>query len=230
MPNYFDILPMYLVLLALIPVMVALERVDPRLPLGLALLLWLPAQFGLTNLPAEPWSERPWFFDPFGWQLLFFLGFAIRRGTLRPPRRRPWLVAAAVVVVVAAVPFSWYRILEVSPFFADAAASLLPLTKKTDFGALRLLHFLAIAWLAWAFIPPTSRLLGSRAAGVVRRVGQQSLAVFVAGMVLAQGLGILLDHVGRSATTTALVNALGLGLLIAVAYAVSWFKSAPWKA
>ena len=32
-PNYFDILPMYLVILALIPVTMALARVDPRLAL-----------------------------------------------------------------------------------------------------------------------------------------------------------------------------------------------------
>ncbi len=35
---------------------------------GGLLAIWLPAQFNLLNLPAEPWSDRVWFFDPFGWQ------------------------------------------------------------------------------------------------------------------------------------------------------------------
>nr|WP_281409435.1 OpgC domain-containing protein [Oharaeibacter diazotrophicus] len=228
-PNYFDILPMYLVMLAMMPAMLALERIDPHVPLAVSFQLWLLAQFGLLDLPAEPWSDRPWFFDPFGWQLLFFLGFSIRRGLLRPPAPRPALVAAAVAVVVLSVPFAWYAVLQASPTFAAAAAAIEPLTRKTDFGALRLVHFLAVAWLAWALVPPTSRLLAGRGAGVVRRVGQQSLAVFVAGMVVAQALGILLDHLGRGPIATAAANLLGFAVLTAVAHVAGWFKSAPWK-
>ena len=32
------------------------------------------------GLPAEPWSDRVWFFNPFGWQLVFFTGFALMAG------------------------------------------------------------------------------------------------------------------------------------------------------
>ena len=88
-PNYFDILPMYLVILALIPVTVALARVDPRLALLLCVALWAAAAAGL-NLPADLWSskgsDRTWFFNPFAWQLVFFTGFALMAGWLpRPP-------------------------------------------------------------------------------------------------------------------------------------------------
>ena len=37
------------------------------------------------------------------------------------------------------------------------------------------------------------------------------------------------DAVGRSATVTALANIGGIGLLIASALLVDWFKSSPWK-
>ena len=43
MPNYFDILPMYLVILALIPVMMALSRIDLRLAILFSLSLWVAA-------------------------------------------------------------------------------------------------------------------------------------------------------------------------------------------
>src|SRR6056297_2853046 len=69
-PNYFDILPMYLVILALIPVMIWLARIDTRLALAVCVVLWGAATAGL-NLPAEYWfpngSDREWFFNPFAW-------------------------------------------------------------------------------------------------------------------------------------------------------------------
>jgi hypothetical protein len=87
-PNYFDILPMYLVILALMPVAVFLARLHPGLVAVAALTLWLAANLGQVALPAEPWSERTWFFNPFGWQLLFFTGFAFMAGWLPAPRGR----------------------------------------------------------------------------------------------------------------------------------------------
>ena len=44
------------------------------------------------NFPAEPWSERKWFFNPFGWQLVFFTGFAFMRGWIPAPPVRAWLI------------------------------------------------------------------------------------------------------------------------------------------
>src|SRR5215217_592580 len=76
-PNYFDILPMYLLILALIPVV----------------------------LPAEPWSDRFWFFNPFSWQLLFFLGFSFGRGWLVPPGYDRRLMLGALFIIAAALPF-----------------------------------------------------------------------------------------------------------------------------
>lgn len=224
-PNYFDILPMYLVILALLPLMLAAERAGRWLPFALMGTLWLAAQAGLLNLPAEPWSQRTWFFNPFGWQLCFFLGFFIMRGTLQVPGPSRRLMAVALLVVVATVPFAWYKILNVSPWFADAARALLPLTDKTHFGILRLVHFLALAYLAANLVGEGGRHLVGMPVRVISRVGQQSLAVFVSGMVLAQLLGIALDYSGRTAFGFVVANLFGFAVLIAVAYAVDWFKT-----
>lgn len=90
-PNYFDILPMYLVILMMMPLMMALARVSVGAVFVAIALIWLFAQravletLGLSGLhlgfPAEPWSDRKWFFNPFGWQLVFFTGFALMRGS-----------------------------------------------------------------------------------------------------------------------------------------------------
>ncbi|MCB1314275.1 MAG: OpgC domain-containing protein, partial [Sedimentitalea sp.] len=64
---------------------------------------------------------------------------------------------------------------------------------------------------------------------IVTKVGQQSLAVFVVSMALAQLLGAVLDRIGRDFSTFALVNLTGLALITAVAYIAAWFKSQPWR-
>jgi hypothetical protein len=53
-PLYFDILPLYIVVLAAVPLMVGLAAVSPRLALGTSGLLWLAVQFWPLNLPAHP--------------------------------------------------------------------------------------------------------------------------------------------------------------------------------
>ncbi|MFP5076167.1 OpgC family protein [Rhizobium sp. YIM 134829] len=233
-PNYFDILPMYMVILALLPIMLLVERMHRVLPLLLMAGLWVLAQISLLNLPAEPWSDRPWFFNPFGWQLLFFLGFFLMRGTIQAPPARRSLKTIAALILIASIPFAWYRILEASPFFRDAAHALLPLTDKSTFGLLRLVHFLALAYLAFHAVGEGGRrLVHPRIIPVTRilmKVGQQSLAVFVTGMVVAQIIGIWLDRAGHTPAATALANLAGFSVLIATAYLVAWFKVAPWKA
>lgn len=223
-PNYFDILPMYLVILAMMPAMILAERLHRALPFALMAALWGLAQAHLLDLPAEPWSDRVWFFNPFGWQLLFYLGFFLMRGTLPAPGPGRGLTILALVVVLATVPFAWYRIIEASPFFGFWAQALMPLTDKTHFGLLRLVHFLALAVLAMQLAGPGGRRLHGPAVAVVSKVGQQTLAVFVTGMVVAQLLGMALDHTGRSGLAVAAANIAGFAALVAVAYAVAWFK------
>jgi hypothetical protein len=233
-PNYFDILPMYMVILALIPVMLMAERIIWWMPFLLMAWLWLPAQFGTLQLPAEPWTSRPWFFDPFGWQLVFFLGFFLMRGTLTLPLEGRGVLYASIAVLVASIPFAWYVVLDAVPLLREAARAITALTDKTEFGILRLVHFLALAVIAFRLVGAGGERLNHPVArpvtAVLMKVGQQSLAVFMTGMVVAQIIGILLDHTGRGAIPVAAVNLAGFAVLVATAYAVAWFKQPPWKA
>jgi hypothetical protein len=226
---------MYLGILTLMPLVVALARINPGCAGALIAVLWLLANLGILALPAEPWSEREWFFNPFAWQLVFFTGFAFIRGWIRPPPIDRRLVAAAIVVIVVTVPLAYFRIRNQVPELGALSELLSPFTSKTNFGILRYVHFLAIAYLAWASAGEAGRRLrGSgpwgRFVTVVRRVGQQSLAVFVSSLVIAQFMGFMLDTVGPSLATMAAANLTGFAGLVAVAYAVGWFKSEPWRA
>jgi hypothetical protein len=237
-PNYFDILPMYLVILALIPVMMALARLDVRLALAASVALWALATAGL-NLPAELWftkpSVRPWFFNPFAWQLVFFTGFALMAGWLPAPPIRRWLVWTAIAVVLLSVPFAWGKVISQVELIREVRKAAAPLFDKTDFGLLRYVHFLALAYLAWVAVGPAGvRLqrggLAGEAIALVCRVGQQSLAVFAASMVMARVLGAVLDLAGGGAIAALVVNLAGFVLIIAVARLAAYFKSQPWKA
>jgi hypothetical protein len=233
-PNYFDILPMYLVILALMPVVVLLAWQSRYLAAAFIAALWLGANVGWLWLPAEPWTNREWFFNPFGWQLVFFTGFALMRGWIPAPPVSRALIVAALAVVVLTIPVAWYRIYTEVALFQEWRGALKPLIWKTDFGLFRYLHFLALAYLAWAAAGEHGRhLLGGglwgRFVGIVQKVGQQSLAVFLASMVLAQMAGAVLDFIGRETLTFALVNITGFGVLIAVAYVTAWYKSQPWR-
>lgn len=229
-PNLFDILPMYLVILAMVPIIMFLSRFGAWAPITFSAVVWLVGTTGHFQLPAEPWSDRPWFFHPLGWQLVFFTGFAFIRGWLPTPPIDRRLVAIAIAVVVVSA-------LLVSPglgsFFGVPNASTFipfPLVSKNTFGVLRYIHFLALAYLAYAAAGPQGRRLASGPfVDLCRRVGQQALAAFVTGVLLALVGGIVFHFHGRGALVVAIVNLVGFVLLVLSVYLVAWFKGMPWK-
>ena len=231
-PNYFDILPMYLVILAMVPMMVALARYSRVAMVSVSLVLWAVANLQWLELTAEPWTERGWFFNPFAWQLVFFTGFALGRGWLPPPVRDRRLFAAAVVVLVACAPFSchwgfscyggWGRF----PWLADVHEALFPLIDKTHFGAFRYLHFLALAYVAFILAGEGGRALRGRFVEALMQVGRQTLAVFLAGLALAQLLGVMLDFLPYPGMSI-VANVGGCAALMLVAKLATAFKERP---
>lgn len=241
-PNYFDILPMYLVVLAMMPLVVASHRVHPMLAVALITGVWLGAQIDYFALPAEPWSAREWFFNPFGWQLVFFTGFAFMAGWIPSPPRHKILTIVAGVIVLVIIPLAYFRITRQLPEVRAWRTEYNFLIAKTDFGILRYVHFLALAYLCWIAVgeagrrilpPQTGSLLADiwrRTLAIIMKVGQQSLAVFITSMFTARLLGVALDTLGRNSLfNQILINAVGFAILIGVAYGVGWFKSQPWR-
>jgi hypothetical protein len=251
-PNYFDILPMYMVILVMMPLMVALSRVSVWAVFAVMAAIWLFAQrsvldsLGMIDLhlgfPAEPWSDRKWFFNPFGWHLVFFTGFALMRGWIPKPPVNKALIALALVIVLANVPLSHIGMREFGFDWArDWRIANSGLLNKSDFGILRYVHFLSLAYLCWAAAGDGGARLRTVGRGIaaqtwggllamILKVGQQSLAVFVFSMFLARLSGFVMDQIGRNTWNMTLANIIGFAALVVVAYAVSWFKAQPWRA
>ncbi|MEO0938121.1 MAG: OpgC domain-containing protein [Pseudomonadota bacterium] len=252
-PNLFDILPMYMVILALMPVVIALARVHFGLVAAVSVALWVLGQrawmeaLGLPylNFTAEPWVgrddwQRRWFLNPFGWQLVFFTGFAFMRGWLPKPPVTPLLVGLCLLIVLANVPLSNIGVREFGFEWArEWRADNRQLISKTDFGILRYVQFLALGYLMWVLAGDKGDRLraGAGALGrawapvlrIILKVGQQSLAVFVVSIFVARFNGFAMDMLGRETGTVLAVNAFGFACLILTAYLAGWFKSVPWK-
>jgi hypothetical protein len=234
-PEYFDILAMYLAILAMIPIVMALGQIHRSL-VGVAVVgSWFAANLGIIGLTADATTGRPWFFNPFAWQIVFFTGFAFARGWApRPPHDRRF-VFLAIAIVVAAAPFSCqygfscYAGFGMFPRLGEIHEALDPLINKTNMGLLRYLHFIATAYLAYVFAGERGVNLTGPVVAVLQRVGQQTLAVFLSGLVAAQALGIALDLTGRTPVMTALANLAGMAILIITAFVVAWLKAPPWR-
>lgn len=237
-PNYFDILPMYIVILALIPLMIAVSRIHVYVALIASVVLWLISTTTNFNLPAEYWfsnnSTRQWFFNPFAWQLVFFTGFAFMSGWLPSPPRSRTLALVAVAIVLISLPFAWHLTIGASEFIKAWRGDWRILIDKTDFGLLRYVHFLALAYLAWLAAGKTGETLTrtpfmASLTRILTRVGQQSLAVFASSIVLARILGAMLNELGSGFWAALFVNVLGFFLIYGVATIATFFKSEPWK-
>jgi len=228
-PDYLDILPMYLVILALVPVMMLARRLHAVLPFmitaGLYTAVW---SIGL-NLSGNPWNGAGWFLNPFAWQFIFFIGFFIGMKWLLVPRlsdRR--LMMAATLFILISVPLSFWSILEHWPLAQATRDLLIPVSEKTDLHILRVLHFLALAYLVLSLIDPWRDRLDRGAGHLLILIGRQSLAAFLASVVLARLLGTIADMAGRGEAVVALLNLAGFALILATALVVGWFKRSPW--
>ena len=184
--GYFNILPLYIVLMLWAPVTLALALRGPLLALIVSVGLYAAARaFGL-NLPNWP-EPGGWFFNPMAWQLVFTLGLVSailwRDGF---PRPAPWLVALSAATVAGAALIVTDEG-GLAPGLRDAASAHLDLAKQ-DLGLARLLHFVALAYLI-----ATATVFGRVVAPVVRgafgkavqSLGRNSLSVFAAGSVLS---------------------------------------------
>ena len=234
-PNYFDILPMYMVILAMMPFVAMLGLANRWFAFALVGAMWLMAQYNVIAFSAEVREgvERVWFFNPFGWQLVFFVGFSFAMGWIKPPPVRLWLVVASVAMIAFNLVFASRIGWDNFQFVHDFRANWW-LFDKTNVGLIRLGHFFAMAYLAWLFAGPRGERLQlpghwGTAVLVVRKVGQQALPVFIVGMISSQFFGAALDLTDRGFFALAAANIAGCLVLIATAYICAYMKSEPWR-
>ena len=220
-PNLMDPLPLYIVLLAGLPLVLPIFVRKPWVVVAMSFVVYLTVPLFGWNLAAI--KDGVWYFNPVAWQLLFVLGGAAAIHTQRPrlPDRRPLLrqplfVSAALYAGVAGVLTVLWRWPQLHDAMVPTSLSnLLYPISKTDLSPVRLLHFLALAYVTAKLLPDTG-WTQNWLARQCSRMGRYSLEVFCLGVLLAplaDMINALTDDAFAMQIFTALVGAGLMGLL-----------------
>lgn len=230
-PAFLDILPLYIVLLGIFPLILqALERGPFWALLPSAALYTLTLRHG-WGMPAYP-TENVWFFNPLAWQFLFVIGASA--GHARVSGRWPfpqgaWLSYCAIglTAFLAVLKLDWLVHWLWDPFPAFLVRPLLDYTlDKTNLAPIRLLDFLALALATVHFVRPDSAFLRWRACAPIILCGQHSLYVFCLGIVLAVCGHFVLSEFYAALPMQIVVNVVGFALMIGTAALIAWYKAA----
>jgi hypothetical protein len=228
-PNYFDILPLYFIIMLWIPVIWALSRWHILLALLFPGLLYFAAHHWNWELSADPVSGRPWFFNPFCWQLLFFTGFFFGMGWLpRPCAHRGWIWLTGLTVVLP-IPLTFESLYSSTEWLFALHQWLQAGFDKSHFGLLRGIHFLALAYWVSQVVNAHPHWLHGRWQNGIITMGQRSLPLFLLVSALSCVGGMVLDRVGRDVPGLVLVNAGGIAIMLLAARGLAWLNAKPWK-
>jgi hypothetical protein len=225
-PSYLDILPLYIVLLAAFPLIYCAARRSPALTLLASIALWQGAVGLGLNLPNV--HAAGWFFNPFAWQVVFtcgvVLGLAVQRGVSVPRLR--WLDAVALGYVLLSLVA---KVSSGNPLgiavLNDWFDSVQLGTDKTNLAWSRLLHVLALAWLAIRWLPAGGALLRPAIGRGLAGVGRHALDVFCAGTVLSILGQIVLAETGFAILPQLLYSFAGITLLVGLGMFLTWYQS-----
>lgn len=217
--GYFDILPLYVVLMLMAPFFALIDRVVPLLLLPVSLTLYLCALAFRLTLPTWPVAGT-WFFNPLAWQFIFVLGFVLGDPNKRlgafARRHIVWLRAIGIPIVIAGAlmrQFAWLpdptQVPEPKLFFID---------DKTFDTPIRLIQFLALIAvfsLAWPYIVRAGkqRWLRRPLGGIVAlfcMLGRNSLYVFCVGSLLSLSAQVVRLHARGSVGSDTVVVLCGI--------------------
>jgi hypothetical protein len=227
-PTFLDILPLYIVLLAVFPVVLLGLRLHPLVVVIPSILLYVAVQVAGLVVPAYP-PGHVWYFNPLAWQILFIIGAALGYDTGRAwrwPGLARWLlpVALVIVFVTSAIRISWMIHEFWEPFPALLLKELVPID-KSDLSPIRLVPFFAAVFAIGVLVAPDAWFLRSRVAQPLILCGRHSLEVFCLSILLsAIGHFVLVEYDSGIAAQLA-VNAAGMSGLWTTAKVLDWYRS-----
>jgi hypothetical protein len=219
--GYFDILPLYIVLMMMAPIMAILYRVSPLALLVVSGSLYFATLYTGFNLPTWPVEGR-WFFNPFAWQFVFVIGYML--GGQGPAQdvvgkyRLPLRIVAILFLIYSlfAAIYGWYPDWLSAP--EPAAFFVVDKTFQTP---LRLLHVLALVaafggsfWFLFKYMQPIVRYCAM--------LGRNSLNVFCVGSLLSLGGQIVRFAFAESLWVDTVVLIVGPIVLSITAWVSEW--------
>ena len=219
--GYFNILPLYVVLLLFAPVFVLLARWKKRAAVGLSLAVYAVAVTTGLTFPSWP-SEDQWFFNPLSWQLLLVGGFVAAEVARDGERLRKlaWKLmplALAGVMVGAAVTLGHYW---PDPLRVPKPRMLF-LFDKPYLSPVRVLSLITLAIAFHATFPFIERFAGP-VARFLCKLGRNSLPVFCVGSLLSLVGQIVRFDSGGGLVVDTVTVVCGIVLLGFTAWFAEW--------
>jgi hypothetical protein len=227
-PVNTDVLPIFVVYhLLFAPLLWLLLRV-PNATLGASLLLYALVHVFDWTVPA--WPNNVWFFNPLAWQLLIVLG---AWWVIEGKRFWPWVTSrTALVLAVLYLVFSLSIALSCSikpleALIPQTLAELLYPLDKSNLDPLRLLHFFALAILAVWLVPRDWRGLTTPVMRGAIRCGENSLAIYCLGVLLALASHIALVDISGGLAMQIALSLAGTLVMIAAATLLNLIRIKP---
>ncbi|BCP55094.1 membrane protein [Kaistia sp. 32K] len=232
----FNILPMYMVMMAMLPLMMLLARVHLGLVLGASFALWLVTNIFRLTIPNFP-GDGGWYFNPLAWQFLFTIGFVggvlLRRGERLPFSRAVYWFALFYLVAAAGLVYGglWGTFPRLPEWFWLSGFN------KTWVGVFRLLHVLSLAYVViFSPLPGILKRWLDEGNWIVR-LGRHTLPVFWLGTLLSVAGHIVRENVlglpndpiftGYSLVADTVLIGAGLAALFALAAYLDWIRPQP---
>ena len=179
--GYFDILPLYVVLMLAAPAIALIDKFARPLLLPMSLALYFASLTVPFTAPTWPVTGQ-WFFNPFTWQAIFVLGFALSRDEgagafVRRHIRVIRMIALPIVLISAVVV--WFNLMPDPTKLPEP--KLLFLNGKSFLTPMRLIQFLALAAVIFGDLSPVCAL-GAVAHRVPVESGPQFAQRFLCGL------------------------------------------------
>ena len=129
--GYFDILPLYVVLMLAAPAIALIDKFARPLLLPMSLALYFASLTVPFTAPTWPVTGQ-WFFNPFTWQAIFVLGFALSRDEGAGAFVRRHIRMIRMVALPDRAPFRGRRVVQpdAGPHQAAGAEAAVPQRQK----------------------------------------------------------------------------------------------------
>jgi len=221
-----DVLELLVLLTACFPAVLWMLLRKPGLTLAGSFALYLAARHFGWNPASFP--DGSWYFNPLCWQLLFVLGAWCALGgveRLRSSFRSPiWVYLGLAYLIFALVMTMAGRFPAFGQTFPGWLHDAFIPNDKTNLAPYRLLHFIVVGLFVTRLVSRDWPGLNWPVFKPIMLCGQQSLAVFCAGVFLSFAGHLVLVTNSGSLAEQALVSLAGLAIMTLVAGYVAWSK------
>jgi hypothetical protein len=225
-PVNLDVLPLYILLLGTFAPALWLMVRKPTLILAGSMFVYFAARHFGWNLATS--RVAVWYFNPFAWQLLFFLGGWSAIGGAEAVQS----IVRTRTVFGLAIAYLVFAFVVTVAIQQPGLGNLLPAwmlqpfdpNDKTNLAPYRILHLIALAVVVTRFLPADAPILRWHLLTPLIKCGQNSLKVFCIGIVLSFCAHAAIELSLNSLWVQVFAGTAGVLLMTIGAYYWTWSK------